>query len=143
MIDLSHLKRKKGSSPVIAIILMIAVAIMISVMVFIWSTGSVSERGTPEQPHEKVVIEELNLSGTNLTVYIRNMSTFDSVLDVVYVNGQMRAANTNTEMIADAVTILDLSAIISSAGGDGAFYVGDTVQLITERGNVIRFSLRY
>jgi flagellin-like protein len=143
MIKFRLIKKRRAVSPVIAVVLMIAVAVAISVTVYAWSSGFVSKRSSVESAEsEQLVIEELNLSGTQLTIYLRNRIAENAIVDVIYVNGVLRASNLTAEVSAKSVTSLDLTALISSQGGDGAFYVGDTVQIVTLRGTQVRFTVR-
>jgi flagellin-like protein len=143
MIKFRLIKKRRAVSPVIAVVLMIAVAVAISVTVYAWSSGFVSKRSSVESAEsEQLVIEELNLSGTQLTIYLRNRIAENAIVDVIYVNGVLRASNLTAEVSAKSVTSLDLTALISSQGGDGAFYVGDTVQIVTLRGTQARFTVR-
>lgn len=122
---------------------MIAVAVAITIVVYAWSTGFVSKRGTHESSQaEHVIVENMSLSGTSLTVYVRNMVFLDVVLDTIYVNGQMRASDINVTVSADTLTVLNLSNIISAAGGDGTFVVGDQVQIASKRGTIIKFNVK-
>ena len=134
---------RRAVSPVIAVVLMIAVAVAISVIVYVWSSGFVSKRSSVESAEsEQLIIEELNLSGTQLTIYLRNKIGENAIADVIYVNGQLRASNVSAVVSMKTVTQLDLSTLISSNGGDGAFHVGDTVLIVTLRGTQIRFTVR-
>lgn len=143
MIDLKQMKGKKAVSPVIAVVLMIAVAVSITVVIFAWASGFVGGHATAESPDaEQIILEEMSRSGTNVTVYLRNMESSSIYLDTVYVNGQLRATNISTSISANGVSLLDLSAIISASGGDGTFYVGDQVQLVTVNGTQIRFLVK-
>lgn len=138
----AHIKTK-GVSPVIAVVLMVAVAVSISVIVYAWSSGFISKRSSVESAEvEKLVVEQMSLSGTSLTLYLRNQVHLNCVLDTIYVNGQIRVNDCNLQMPASQMIQLDLSIIITSRGGDGTFYVGDQVQLVTRRGTQIRFQVR-
>lgn len=130
-------------SPVIAVVLMIAVAVSISVIVYAWSSGFISKRSSVESAEvEKLVVEQMSLSGTSLTLYLRNQVHLNCMLDTIYVNGQIRANDCNLPMPASQMIQLDLSSIITSLGGDGTFHVGDQVQLVTLRGTQIKFQVR-
>jgi flagellin-like protein len=136
-------KGKKAVSPVIAVVLMIAVAVAIAVIVYAWSTGFVSKRSSIESAEsEQLVIEEMNLSGTQLTVYVRNKIAEDAVVNTIYVNGQARAVNLAAIIPAKSVTLLDISALITSQGGNGNIIIGDTVNLATLRGTQIKFIVK-
>jgi flagellin-like protein len=136
-------KGKKAVSPVIAVVLMIAVAVAIAVIVYAWSTGFVSKRSSIESAEsEQLVIEEMNLSGTQLTVYVRNKIAEDAVVNTIYVNGQARAVNLAAIIPAKSVTLLNISALITSQGGNGNIIIGDAVNLATLRGTQIKFIVK-
>lgn len=140
MMDFNLLGGRRGVSPVIAVVLMVAVAVSIAVIVYAWSSGFVSERATSESAEaETLVVENVRLSGTTLTINIRNKSLLVAILDSIYVDGELRATGLSQSIIANGVTELNLSDIISSNGGDGNFSAGDRVQLVTRRGTQIRF----
>lgn len=143
VIHLGHLREKRGVSPVIAVVLMIAVAVAISVILFAWSSGFVSERSSIESAEsEQLVVEEMRISGTSLTVFIRNKSFASAFLDSIYVNGQLRASGVNQHIDGKAVTELPISQIIQSHGGDGTIYDGDQIQLVTKRSTQLRFKAK-
>ena len=80
---LKWLKKKKGVSPVIAVVLMIAVAVAIAVIVYAWASGFTSEKtGAESAEAEQLVLEQQALSGTVLTVYIRNSTSTGAVRSV-------------------------------------------------------------
>jgi flagellin-like protein len=136
-------KGKKAVSPVIAVVLMIAVAVAIAVIVYAWSTGFVSKRSSIESAEsEQLVVEEMNLSGAQLTVYVRNRIAEDAVVNTIYVNGQARANDLAAIIPAKSVTLLDISALITSQGGNGNIIIGDTVNLATLRGTQIKFIVK-
>ncbi len=143
MIDYNLLGRRRGVSPVIAVVLMIAVAVAIAVIVFAWSSGFVSKRSSSESAEsEQLIVESMRLSGTTLTIYVRNKTQLVAILDSIYVDAEMRGANLSENIPADGVTELNISSILSSNGGDGNFHAGDQVQLVTRRGTQIRFRVK-
>ena len=136
-------KGKKAVSPVIAVVLMIAVAVAIAIIVYAWSTGFVSKRSSIESAEsEQLVVEEMNLSGAQLTVYVRNKIAEDAVVNTIYVNGQARANNLAAVIPAKSVTLLDVSNLITSGGGNGNITIGDVVQLVTLRGTQIKLIVK-
>ena len=135
MIDVT-LKREKGVSPVIAVVLMIAVAVAIAIIVFAWSSGFVSQRSTEESADaEMLVLEAQNLSGTGLTVYVRNDINLIAVIDAVYFNYQLVGQDLGLQIPPDAVTTVDLSSY-------GNVNPGDHVMIVTERGTQIKFRVK-
>ncbi|MGC1121210.1 MAG: archaellin/type IV pilin N-terminal domain-containing protein [Candidatus Methanofastidiosia archaeon] len=133
---------KKGTSPVIAVVLMIAIAVAISVTIYAWSSGFVSQRSTQEAiSAEYLNLEFMRLSGTSLTVYIRSHEPSSVYLDAVYVNGELRAKNIGKKLVGDSVTSVDLTSLVNSKGGDGTFQDGNEVKLVTTRGTQIQFKV--
>ena len=131
---LKWLKKKKGVSPVIAVVLMIAVAVAIAVIVYAWASGFTSEKtGAESAEAEQLVLEQQALSGTVLTVYIRNSTSTGATLDAEYQNGNLVTSGMNTTINADAVTQITLS---------GSYQVGDEVTLVTEEGTQIKFKVK-
>jgi flagellin-like protein len=140
---LKLIKERRATSPVIAVVLMIAVAVSIAVIIYAWSSGFVSKRSSVESAEsEQLVVEAVHLSGTTLNVYIRNKIPTNAVVNTIYVNGQIRANNLAAVVSAQNVTVLDLSALITSQGGNGNFALGDSVLLVTLRGTQINFYIR-
>lgn len=135
MIDVTQ-KRRKGVSPVIAVVLMVAVAVAIAVIVFAWSSGFVSQRSTEESADaEMLVLEAQSLSGTSLTVYVRNDISLTAIVDAVYFDHQLVGNNLGWQLPADSLTTLDLSSF-------GAVNPGDHVMIVTERGTQIKFRVK-
>ncbi|MBU6997616.1 MAG: hypothetical protein HXS41_08825 [Theionarchaea archaeon] len=134
---------KRGTSPVIAVVLMIAVAVAISVIVYAWSSGFISQKNTQEATSaESLVLEVMRLSGTNLTVHIRNHEPSNIYLDAVYVDGELRACTIGCKLVSNSVTLVDLTSLVGSKGGDGAFLEGNRVKLVTARGTQIQFVVK-
>lgn len=136
MINVTQIKKKKGVSPVIAVVLMIAVAVAITVVVFAWSSGFVSKHSTEESADAEMLhIEVQNLSGTSLTVYVRNEINLVAIVDAVYFNYQLVGSGLDWKIDPRAVTPLDLSSL-------GNVNPGDHVMIVTERGTQIKFRVK-
>lgn len=126
--------KKKGVSPVIAVVLMIAVAVAIAVIVYAWASGFTSEKtGAESAEAEQLVLENQNLSGTTLVVYLRNATSTGATLDAEYKDGALLNSGIGTTVAADAVTQITLS---------GTYSVGQEVTLVTEEGTQIKFKVR-
>ncbi len=74
-------RRKKAVAPVLATLLVIAVGVSLSVILFIWSQGFLSQnsesissqQGAQNQvAQSSIVLEAVTFSGTTTTVYFRN-----------------------------------------------------------------------
>ena len=84
-----------------------------------------------------MVLENQNLSGGNLTVYVRNATSTGAILDAIYVDGNLVVQDDGTQLFGNAVTTLDLTAITGST-----FTVGQEVTLVTEEGSQIKFKVK-
>ncbi|RLF92531.1 hypothetical protein DRN50_08780 [Thermococci archaeon] len=73
------LRNKKGVSPVIAVVLMIVVAVAISLVVYVWASGFVSEKTGAESKagDYSFLVETKDVNSTN----IRNTGTAISPMD--------------------------------------------------------------
>ena len=130
---LKWLKKKKGVSPVIAVVLMIAVAVAIAVIVYAWASGFTSEKtGAESAEAEQLVLENQSLSGAVLTVCIRNATSTGAVITTEYREGVLQAALSNT-IPGNSVSCFSLN---------GTYAVGDDVMLVTTEGTQIKFKVR-
>lgn len=131
---LKWLKKKKGVSPVIAVVLMIAVAVAIAVIVYAWASGFTSQKtGAESAEAEQIVLESQDLSLGVLTVYLRNATSTGAILDAEYQDGALIAQGIGTQILANAVTSITLS---------GSYSVGDEVTLVTREGTQIKFKVK-
>ncbi len=132
--NIKWLKKKKGVSPVIAVVLMIAVAVAIAVIVYTWASGFTSEKtGAESAEAEQLVLEAQNCSGNTLTVYIRNALSTDSVIDTIYHNGVIEATGDGTVLQANSVTTYIVP---------GTYTSGDDVMIVTLEGTQIKFKAK-
>jgi flagellin-like protein len=132
---LKRLMKKKGVSPVIAVVLMIAVAVAIAVIVYAWASGFTSEKtGAESGEAEQLVLENQKLSSGTLTVCIRNALNTPATLDAEYDdNGDLVASSLDTDLLADSVTCVTLT---------GTYTPGDDCMLVTEQGTQIKFKVK-
>jgi flagellin-like protein len=131
---LKRLNKKKGVSPVIAVVLMIAVAVAIAVIVYAWASGFTSQKtGAESAEAEQLVLEEQDLSNNALTVYIRNATSTGATLDAEYKNGVLQTSGIGTTITANTVTTLTLT---------GTYVIGDEVTLVTKEGTQIKFKVK-
>jgi len=123
------LRNKKGVSPVIAVVLMIVVAVAISLVVYVWATGFVSEKTGAETKagDYSFLVETRAVANTN----IRNTGTAidlgadNSILIAeflaefdVYVNNDLKAA---VDFTPDPLGTLQ--------GADGSWDSGEVLTL--------------
>ncbi|MBU7010545.1 MAG: type IV pilin [Theionarchaea archaeon] len=132
---LKWLKKKKGVSPVIAVVLMIAVAVAIAVIVYAWASGFTSEKTQAESAEaEQLVLESQDGSTYLGNVYVRNATSTPATLTTLYVNGVLQTF-TSQVVSGNTVTVVDLSSFNISAGQE--------VMLVTEEGTQIKFKAKF
>jgi flagellin-like protein len=132
---LRKLKKKKGVSPVIAVVLMIAVAVAIAVIVYAWASGFTSEKtGAESGEAEQLVLENQSNSGGTVTVCIRNALSTGSVVDAEYKGGVLEAQGIGQVLPPDSVTCFTLS--------NTSYAAGDDCMLVTEEGTQIKLKIK-
>jgi len=68
--------KRKAVSPVIATLLLIVIAVAAAVLTYIWVTGymgTVAPRETPTQLQERIKIDAVNMSGSDVKIYVANI----------------------------------------------------------------------
>jgi len=127
---------KKAVSPVIATLLMIAVAVAASVIVYVWSAGLLGTLmgGGGAQTKEQLILEAYDWTGANLVLYVRNVGSTDVTLAAIYVAGEQEpATNVIAVKTGVQVTLTGLTATYTS----GTAY---TIKMITVTGGVFSFT---
>jgi len=85
------IKTRKGVSPVIAVLLLIAIAVATGILVYVWVTGLA---GTLQQSGGQQVTEQVELlaydwsSTDTLTLHLKNTGGIDVVIEKVYIDGE-------------------------------------------------------
>jgi len=131
---------KKAVSPVIATLLMIAVAVAASVIVYVWSAGLLGTLmgGGGAQVKEQLIMEAYDwaAAGTALTLYLRNVGSSSLNITAVYVGGDPATITSGTtELNPGDPTTLDCD--VGTAPTPGVAY---TVKVVTRTGAVFSFS---
>jgi len=127
---------RKAVSPVIATLLMIAVAVAASVIVYVWSAGLLGTLmgGGGAQVKEQLILEAYNwATPANLDVYLRNVGSSDVVVAAIYVGG---APNPRT----DTISVKLSSKIALTPSGTYSPGTAYTVKVVTSTGAVFSFS---
>jgi len=80
---------KKAVSPVIATLLMIAVAVAASVIVYVWSAGLLGTLmgGGGAQVKEQLTVESYNWTTPNPDIYVRNVGSSAITVASIYLAG--------------------------------------------------------
>jgi len=129
---------KKAVSPVIATLLMIAVAVAASVIVYVWSAGLLGTLmgGGGAQVKEQVIVEAYDWVATGtLKLYLRNVGSSDVQIAAIYVGGAADTSGATGVISVKQSTSFtpSLPAVITP----GTAYV---VKVVTKTGGVFSFS---
>ena len=131
---LRWLKKKKGVSPVIAVVLMIAVAVAIAVIVYAWASGFTSEKtGAESAEAEQLILESQSTSGGVLTVCVRNTTSTGATVTTEYKNGVLEPTGLSQLIPGNQVICFPLN---------DTYAIGDEVMIVTEEGTQIKFKVK-
>jgi len=147
--------RKKGVSPVIAVLLMIAITIAIGVLVYVWISGlsgSLTKGGGGSQVTEQLELVAYDFTNLNqCKIYIKNTGSVKVNITDIYFNGTrllpLTSSDTltsekytyteNTESVLD---VGDTAAILIGVNNakSGASYI---IKIVTGSGGVFTFTV--
>ncbi|MEM3382117.1 MAG: archaellin/type IV pilin N-terminal domain-containing protein [Candidatus Bathyarchaeia archaeon] len=133
-------KYKRGVSPVIAVLLMVAIAVAASILVYVWSMGLIGTltTGGGQQLKEQVILEAYNWKTTStLELYLRNVGNSEVVVDAVYVSGQSYTLTTGSSLSVQGPPV-KISITLSGTYTSGVAY---TVKVVTKTGGVFTYSV--
>ncbi len=135
---------EKGVSPVIAVLLMIAIAVAAAILVYVWSMGIVGTLtgGGGQQVKEQLIMDAYKWPGPDaqITMYVRNVGNAEVILDAVYVGGLNIATDMGTVIpVQGPVITVNLDA--AGTGGTFTSGVAYTLKLVTKTGGVFSFSV--
>ena len=127
---------KKAVSPVIAVLLMIAIAVAAAILVYVWSMGLIGtlQTGGGQQVREQIemVAYDWSVNGT-LVLHLKNVGASDVIVDNVYVEGVANPMSVSIPVRGSA----DATATNFGAATPGVAY---TVKVVTQSGGVFSFS---
>jgi len=143
--ELNILKRnkekKKGVSPVIAVLLMIAIAVAAAILVYVWSMGLIGTLtgGGGQQTREQLIVDAYTWKGAQMELYFRNVGSAEVVLDAVYISGTPVASS-----MGQVLTVLGpVQPVTIPTGATYTQGVAYTIKCVTKTGGVFTFSLTY
>jgi len=134
---------KRAVSPVIATLLMIAIAVAASIIVYVWSIGLLGGLmgGGGSQVKEQIIMEAYNWPSAtgSFTVTLRNVGSSAVTLGNLYVGGVL-ASGTGVTSGASIAVGATLAGTITAAGtlADGVAYI---FKVTTQTGAVFSFSV--
>jgi len=130
---------KRAVSPVIATLLMIAVAVAASVIVYVWSAGLLGTLmgGGGAQVKEQLILEAYNWKDATagLTVFLRNVGSSDIEVAAIYVGGT--AATSGATGYLSVKQSTSFTPTVPAGITAGTAYV---VKVVTKTGGVFSFS---
>ena len=135
---------KKGVSPVIATLLMIAIAVAAGILVYVWSMGLVGtlQAGGGEQTKEQIMMEAYDWTNlASLEVFFRNTGTTSVQLESVYVEGQFNDAGSVVVGVPGSGS--ETTTITCTGGGLPATVIAGqsyNIKVVTATGAVFSFS---
>jgi flagellin-like protein len=134
---------KKGVSPVIAVLLMIAIAVAAAILVYVWAMGLIGTLtgSGGGQVKEQIIMDAYNWQtpAGPMTMYMRNVGSSQIIVDAIYIGGASAASNLNSQLTlqttASAFSVPVPTSISPTSG------VAYTVKVITKTGGVFTFSV--
>src|SRR5665647_3231932 len=118
----------RAISPVVATLLMIAIAVIAALVVYAWVTGYMGN--TTNKAGNALLIQSLTTDqDSNLVAYVQNIGQGDVVLDSAYVNSELAAQSLSISLIKEATIAVtttypvtsDDSLTIKIVATDGTF----------------------
>ena len=132
---------RKAVSPVIATLLMIAIAVAASIIVYVWSMGLLGGLmgGGGSQVKEQLILEAYNWSSLGtLSMTIRNVGSSSVDIANTYLAGELQTATWNNDPLSVGQTA---SADVSPAGFTASAGVAYTLKIASATGGVFTFSV--
>ena len=134
---------RKAVSPVISVLLMVAVAVAAAILVYVWSMGLIGtlQTGGGSQTREQIELDAYNWKTADLILYLRNVGASDVIVDAVYVAGEVVTSDAGvTVVVQGSVVPITLTPPGSITLASGVAY---TIKVVTKSGGVFTFSCIY
>ncbi len=135
---------KDAVSPVIATLLVIAIAVAAAILVYVWAMGLVGtlESGGGEQVTEQIMMDVYSWNATgDLALTLRNVGSSVVTVDAIYVETDIgiQAFDGGTVAADNVLTIGD-TEIFTCPVTDVTAGVQYTVKIVSDSGGVFSFS---
>jgi flagellin-like protein len=131
---------QRAVSPVIATLLMIAIAVAASIIVYVWSIGLLGGLmgSGGSQTKEQLIMEAYNwVTPTSLIFTLRNVGSSPSTVASVYLGGNPLTTGASTPIAVGSSTQFTFSGV-SGSYTTGAAY---TLKIVSATGGVFAFSV--
>jgi flagellin-like protein len=128
--------RRKALSPVIATLLMVAIAVAAAIITYVWAMGLLGGlMGTGgTQVKEQLILEAYNWNGTSLSLIFRNVGSTEVKIAAIYLEGTSLNPTASTVSIANTVSY----SLTTGSYTSGAAY---TLKVVTATGGTFSFSV--
>jgi hypothetical protein len=128
-------------SPVIATLLMIAIAVAASIIVYVWSIGLLGGLmgGGGSQTKEQLILEAYNWNSTSLKATLRNVGSATVQIASWYISGNAQSGSWTPATVA----VLGTSTYNGAFTGSYASGVAYTLKVVSVTGGVFAFSVIY
>jgi len=103
----------RAISPVVATLLMIAIAVIAAIVVYAWVTGYMGN--TTSKAGNAILIQSLTTDqDSNLVAYVQNVGQGDVVIDSGYVNGDLAAQSLSISLPKEATAAVTTTYLVTS-----------------------------
>ena len=103
----------RAISPVVATLLMIAIAVIAALVVYAWVTGYMGN--TTNKAGNAILIQSLTTDqDSNLVAYVQNVGQGDVVLDSGYVNSDLAAQSLSISLAKEATVAVTTTYLVTS-----------------------------
>lgn len=125
----------KAISPVISVLLMIAVAVVASLVAYAWVMGYIGFQTA--KTGQAIQVQSVVFSGATVdTIYVQNVGDGVVTLDYVYIEGVQIGSELNTPIAAGATATIDITSTAYTPGDMITIKVtseGGTYSQVTEQ----------
>ena len=130
-----HIMRsRKGISPVIATVILVAVAITVSVSVAYWMGGISSLYTRLEKIEVQSAIADKTADGYVITLAVKNTGSADATVDSVMINGKQLSqfANVTANLASGGTAVVaggSANVVVTIASSSAPFTAGTTLEV--------------
>jgi len=138
-------KNDKGISTIVAALLLVAVVVIASTLVYAWYAGILGRlMGETPAVKEALLMDSYEWEGEKLIMYIRNVGSVDVKIDVFYIEEAGQAKYSGVPEIDQNPIPVGSMVKVSITPGGGFSWVGGhsyMIKTVTTKGNQFTFSV--
>jgi len=138
------IRRRRGISPVIAIVILIAVAVALGIAVAFWATGLIGTLGKVEKLEIRTAYAETKGNGWTITMSGANTGTADITIVQITINGRPFSGTISYsigEASSNGNTTFSAFTIKSGQNFDLQIYLFSTTSVTYSHGQTIEVAL--